>query len=53
MEHLTSSVRNPGKAFALIALGLAIAAIAAFLTHAVSVTAPLFAQPSDVPSVGD
>src|SRR5438094_10651597 len=51
MEHPTSSVTNPGKAFALIALGLAIAAIAAFLTHAVSVTAPLFAQPSDVPSV--
>jgi Beta-lactamase len=40
------------KAFALIA-GLAIAAIAAFLAHAVTVAAPLFAQPSDVPSVSE
>ena len=54
---MTSSVTNPVKAFALIALGLAvgvlIAAVAAFLTHAVTVAAPLFAQPPDVPSVID
>ena len=48
---MTSSVTNPVKVFALIALGLAIAAFAAFLTHAVTVAAPLFAQPPDVPSV--
>ena len=50
---MTSSVTNPVKAFALIALGLAIAAFAAFLTHAVTVAAPLFAQPPDVPSVSE
>ena len=33
--------------------GILIAAFAAFLTHAVAVTAPLFAQPQDVPSVID
>src|SRR5258706_14041637 len=102
---MTSSVTNPVKAFALIALGLAIAAMgiyvanddppgapvggfllmlaavlvgvrtarnrlptrarrtalavgaliaagAAILIHAVTVAAPLFAQPPDVPSVG-
>ena len=78
---MTSTVTNPLKAFALIALGLAIAvmgiyvvktarnrlpiwagrtavavgvliaAFAAFFTHAVTVAAPLFAQPPDVPSV--
>jgi hypothetical protein len=77
---MTSTVTNPLKAFALIALGLAIAvmgiyvvktarnrlpiwagrtavavgvliaAFAAFFTHAVTVAAPLFAQPPDVPS---
>ena len=50
---MTSTVTNPVKAFALIALGLAIAAFAAFLTHAVTVAAPLFAQPPDVPSAID
>ena len=46
---------NPVKAFALIALGLAVvvAAFAAFLTHGVTVTAPLFAQSQAVPSVAD
>jgi hypothetical protein len=33
--------------------GVLIAAFAAFLTHAVTVAAPLFAQPPDVPSVSD
>ncbi|MGH9350474.1 MAG: serine hydrolase [Vicinamibacterales bacterium] len=36
-----------------LAVGVLIAAFAAFLTHAVTVAAPLFAQPPDVPSVGD
>ena len=46
---------NPVKAFALIALavGAAIAAFAAFVTHAVVVAAPLFPQPQEVPSVID
>ena len=35
----------------VLAVGVLIAAFAAFLTHAVVVTAPLFAQPPDVPSV--
>src|SRR5688500_5098623 len=34
-----------------LAVGVLIAAFAAFLTHAVAVAAPLFAQPLDVPSV--
>jgi hypothetical protein len=34
-----------------LAVGVLIAAFAAFLTHAVAVTGPLFAQPQDVPSV--
>lgn len=34
-----------------LAAGVLIAAFAAFLTHAVTVAAPLFAQPPDVPSV--
>jgi Beta-lactamase len=34
-----------------LAVGVLIAAFAAFLTHDVSVRAPLFAQPPDVPSV--
>ena len=38
---------------AALAAGVLIAAFAAFLTHAVAVTAPLFAQPQDVPSVID
>ena len=48
---MASSVTNSVKAFALIAFGLAIAATAAFITHAVTVAAPLFTQPPDVPSV--
>src|SRR5262245_27674736 len=36
---------------AVLAAGVLIAAFAAFLTHAVTVAAPLFAQPPDVPSV--
>jgi len=36
-----------------LALGVLIAAFAAFLTHAVTVAAPLFAQPPDVPSVSE
>ena len=34
-----------------LAVGVLIAAFVAFLTHAVTVAAPLFAQPPDVPSV--
>ena len=44
---------NPVKAFAFITLGLGIAAFAVFLTHAVTVAAPLFAQPTDLPSVSE
>jgi hypothetical protein len=36
-----------------LAVGVLIAAFAAFVTHAVAVTVPLFAQPQDVPSVVD
>jgi CubicO group peptidase (beta-lactamase class C family) len=36
-----------------LAVGVITAAFAAFLTHAVTVAAPLFAQPPDVPSVSD
>jgi hypothetical protein len=36
-----------------LAVGVLVTAFAAFLTHAVPVTAPLFAQPQDVPSVID
>src|SRR5262245_58681232 len=36
-----------------LAVGVLIAAFAAFLTHAVAVIGPLFAQPQDVPSVID
>jgi hypothetical protein len=36
-----------------LAVGILIAAFAAFLTHAVTVAAPLFAQPSTVPSVSE
>jgi hypothetical protein len=36
-----------------LAVGVLIAAFAAFLTHEVTVTAPLFARPQDVPSVVD
>ena len=36
-----------------LAVGVLIAAFAAFLIHAVTVAAPLFAQPPDVPSVSE
>jgi hypothetical protein len=36
-----------------LAAGVLIAAFAAFLTHAVTIAAPLFGQPPDVPSVSD
>jgi hypothetical protein len=36
-----------------LAVGVVVAAVAAFLTHAVTVTAPLFARPQEVPSVVD
>ena len=36
-----------------LAVGVLIAAFAAFLTHAVTVAAPLFAQPPDLPSVNE
>jgi hypothetical protein len=36
-----------------LAVGVVLAAFAAFLIHTVAVTAPLFAQPQDVPSVID
>jgi hypothetical protein len=38
---------------AALVVGVLIAAFAAYLTHAVTVAAPLFAQPPDVPSVID
>ncbi len=44
---MTSAVTNNAKAAAVIAL---MAALAAFVTHTVAVTAPLYAQPQDVPS---
>ena len=36
-----------------LAVGILVAAFAAFLTHAVAVAAPLYAQPPDVPSVSN
>src|SRR5688572_15975475 len=36
-----------------LSVGVLMAAFAAFLTHAVAVTAPLFAQPPDVPSISE
>jgi hypothetical protein len=48
------AVRNRLPVWAVrtaLAVGIVIAAFAAFLTHAVTVAAPLFAQPQDVPSV--
>jgi hypothetical protein len=50
---MTSTMTKPVKAIALVALGLAIVAFGAFLARAVTVAAPLFAQPPDVPSVSD
>jgi Beta-lactamase len=50
------AVRNRLPAWAArtaLAVGVLVAAFAAFLTHAVSVSAPLFAQPLNVPSVID
>ena len=49
---MTSARTHPLKAAALIVLGL-IAACAVFVTRSVTVAAPLFAQPPDVPSVID
>ena len=50
------TARNPLPIWAgrtVLAVGVLIAAFAAFLTHAVTVAAPLFAQPPDVPSVSE
>ena len=41
------------RAFTLVAVGVAVAAFAAFLTHGVAVSAPLFPPPQDVPSAID
>jgi hypothetical protein len=35
-----------------LAVGVLVSAVAAFLIHAITVAAPLFAQPTDVPSAG-
>src|SRR5687768_13401570 len=43
----------PWAARTALAVGVLMAAFAAFLTHGVAMTAPLFAQPRDVPSVID
>jgi hypothetical protein len=48
---MKSSVTNPVKVFAVVVLGLVVAAASVILTHAVTVAAPLFAQAPDVPSV--
>jgi CubicO group peptidase (beta-lactamase class C family) len=48
---MKSTVKNGAMATGLIALALVIGAMGAFVTHASVVTAPLFAQPQDVPSV--
>lgn len=45
------AMMNRAKAFTLIAAGLLVAAVAAFVTHGVVVTAPLFPQSQEVPSV--
>ena len=50
MLAMASSVTNSVKVFALVGLGLVIAAIG---IHAGTVAKPLFAQPPDVPSGGD
>ena len=50
---MTSSVAKLVKTFALIALGLALAACVGLLSRAVTAGAPLFAQPTDVPSVSE
>ncbi len=51
MDMTPTVLRNVKAAAALT--GVLIASFAAFLTHAVAVPAPLFAQPQDVPSVTD
>lgn len=50
---MKSTLTNRPKAAVLItlAVGVLIVGVAAFVTHATAVTAPLFAQPQDVPSV--
>jgi hypothetical protein len=45
------TVMNPVKAFTLIALGLAIAAMGIYVANADDVAAPLFPQSQEVPSV--
>ena len=50
---MKTTVVNLVKAFTLVALGVVVAAFAAFLTHAAVVTAPLFPQSQAVPSVVD
>src|SRR5262245_54470594 len=49
---MTSSVTNPRRVSALVALALVlVATAAAVVSHAVTVASPLFAQAADVPSV--
>ena len=53
---MTSTSRNSVRAAVLIAIAVVLAAgvlLAAFLTHAVTVAAPLFAHPDDAPSASD
>jgi len=47
------TVMNPVKAFTVLAAGVVVAAFAAFLTHAVMATAPIFPQSQEMPSVID
>lgn len=47
------TVMNPVKAFTVLAAGVVVAAFAAFLTHAVMATAPIFPQSPEMPSVID
>src|SRR4030095_16228362 len=54
--HGVKAARNrlpAGAARPALAVGVLMAAFAAFLTHSVAVAAPLFPQPRDVPSVID
>jgi hypothetical protein len=48
---MTSSITSPAKVFVLIALGLAMAGVGMYVANAVTVAAPSFSQPPDVPSV--
>ncbi|MCL4812314.1 MAG: serine hydrolase [Vicinamibacteraceae bacterium] len=47
------TVMNPVKVFTVLAAGVVVAAFAAFLTHAVMATAPIFPQSQEMPSVID